>query len=539
MENTVNTAKNNPSDNEEFITISRKEYEDMKALNEQLKASYDELNMQINYLLEQIRNRNHNQFVSTNESTEALYQQLSLTFNEAEGYVSPSQFRETEVKGHKRKTHIFTDEKLPEGLDVEVIEHRLEGEDLICPECGSEMTEIGKTVRRTLVVVPAKVKIREEHFFTYACEKCKKDGTEVPIVKAERDAALIEGSFASPEAVAYFMNQKYVMGSPLYRLEQELKRDGVMLSRQTMSNWMMSCAYAYLEPIYLKLKEGLLREDILHRDETTLKVVKDHKDSNRKTGYMWLYRTGRYAEHPAVLYEYQPTRKGENAKEFLRGFKGYLHTDAYGGYRQLPPEVRISSCWAHRRRGFADALKSLPKDAPAVGRANEGLTYCNRLFEIEEETKDMSPEERKEYREKNSVPVLNEFREWIEANMGSIPPKSKLGGAISYVLNQWDYLKVFLEDGRLEISNNLAERSIKPFVIDRKNFLFSNTSNGAQGSAIIFSVIQTALEYGLNPYRYLKYIFETAPGMDLGIEEVIEKLLPWNAPEECRPRAKS
>ena len=248
---------------------------------------------------------------------------------------------------------------------------------------------------------------------------------------------------------------------------------------------------------------------------------------------MWLYRTGRYAEHPMVLYEYRSNRGGENAEKFLKGFKGYLHTDGYTGYNAVK-DIQLVGCWAHRRRGFADAVKRIPKDSKRMSIAREGLEYCNRLFDIEEEISDLPPEDIHRIRKERAVPVLEEFRGWLEDRQTSILAKSNLGRAIDYTLKRWDVLNRYLMDGRLEISNNRAERSIKPFVIGRKNFLFSNTTNGAEKSAAIYSITQTAIENGLNPYEYLKYIFDVGRKIDMEDEEAVKNLLPWNAPEGCR-----
>lgn len=240
---------------------------------------------------------------------------------------------------------------------------------------------------------------------------------------------------------------------------------------------------------------------------------------------MWLYRTGGDTGKPIVLYEYQTSRGGEHPKRFLEGFKGYLHTDGYEVYHKLPEEITVVGCWAHARRKFDEAVKSQPK-INKTGLAAQGLEWCNKLFKIEEEIKDLPAKVRYEKRLEQAKPVLDAVWSW--ANSRTVAPKSALGKAMHYLKEQWPYLCNYLKDGRLELSNNLAERSIKPFVIDRKNFLFANTPRGAQGSAVMFSLIQTAIENKLDPYKYLVWVMKEGQRIKDTDENWAEKLLPWN-----------
>ena len=352
------------------------------------------------------------------------------------------------------------------------------------------------------------------------------------MVKAAREPNFIPGSFATPEAAAYLMVQKFTMGSPLYRQEQELRRRGIPLSRQTMSNWLLWGAEHLLKPVYNLLHQELLKREVLHADETTLQVLHEPGKTAQSKSYMWLYRTSGDTDRPIVLYEYQPGRGACHPQAFLSGFKGYLHTDGYPGYHSLPDEITVVGCWAHARRKFDEAMKSLPKGKAKNSSAAQGLAYCNLLFKIEEGLADLSSEERYDRRLKQARPVLDAMLAW--ANTRTAAPKSALGKAFTYLKDQWPYLLNYLKDGRLEFSNNRAERSIKPFVIDRKNFLFSNTPGGARSSAVIFSLIQTATENGLDPYRYLTWLLSSAAEMDLTQQDVVQLLLPWNAPVSCK-----
>lgn len=255
---------------------------------------------------------------------------------------------------------------------------------------------------------------------------------------------------------------------------------------------------------------------------------------------MWLYRSGRENE-PIILYDYQQTRASKHPRRFLQDYQGYLHVDGYAGYNGIP-DVTLVGCWAHARRMFTDSLKALPESAKTSHvKTKEGLAFCNKLFEIDRSLKDLSPAERHQERLVRSQPVLEAFSVWLKEQTPRVLPKSALGKAIKYCRNQWERLVVFLEDGRLELDNNRAERSIKPFVIGRKNWMFSNTAKGAKASAIIYSIVETAKENGLNPFYYLKYLFEELPNMDTNDKEKLSQLMPWSPtlPEECRVPIKS
>ena len=515
MKNNVHTEINN----EEMISISRAEYEEFQAQ----KARLSELEKQVEILMEAIRLSRKKQYGSSSEkSYEDGMEQLSLLFDEAEVYAEEEPV--TVIEAHtRRKKHEYALDKLPDGIPAEMVEHRIENAE--CPVCGEPMKEIGKEVVRTLKLIPAKAVVVEHVYYSYACKKCEKENTETPVIKAERESNIIPGSFATAEAVAHIMTQKFVMGSPLYRQEQELKRQGISLSRQTMSNWILRAAEEYLMPVYNELRKELLNREVLHADETTLQVLNEPNKKAQSKSYMWLYRTGGDTDKPIVLYEYRPSRSGEHPKRFLEGFSGYLHTDGYEVYHKLADEITVVGCWAHARRKFDEAIKSQPK-ANKSGLAWQGLEWCNKLFEIEKEIKDLPFSERYNKRLEQAKPVLDAIWSWV--NSKTVAPKSALGKAMTYLKEQWPYLCNYLLDGRLEISNNRAERSIKPFVIDRKNFLFANTPRGAQGSAVMFSLIETAKENGLDPYKYLVCVMREGQKLKNTDNNWAEKLLPEN-----------
>ena len=540
------------SNTEEMVTISRAEYERLqqeKARNAKLEAKFaaleqeqaqviTSLTLQNEWLLEQLKLSKKKLFGrSSEQAAQLVMDQLSLTMNEVEAYIfgmNSAGKAPVAVKAHERKRQFGNVlDVVPEGTPTEAVEHRLPENELTCSACGSKLVEIGKEVRHSLMMKPAKFWVREDVYYTYACKNCEQETGEANIVKAAKEPALLPGSFASAEAVAYLATQKFVMYSPLYRLEQEFNRQGLRLSRQTMANWLLNISEKWLRPIYDTLREQLCRESVLHADETTLQVLKELGRSSTSKSYMWLYRTSGCAKQAVVLYEYQPTRKAEHAEAFLKGFSGWLHADGYQGYHKLPENIRVVGCWAHARRKFDEALQTLPKemqrDAPAV----IGECYCPRLFKLEQAFAELTPEERYEKRLEQEKPVLDALLSWANEMQAKTALKSALGRAIHYLLEQWPYLTRYLEDGRLELSNNRAERSIKPFVMGRKNWLFANMPGGVQASAMIYSLMETAKENGLDPYQYLLWILQTAPQLSETNKAWAESLLPANAPEEC------
>ena len=516
---TINTSKT--------ITIPLAEYESLKSENAELKQKVD-------WLMEQFRLSKKKEFGQSSEKSE--YIQLNL-FNEAEATADANvpEPELTEIKRHYRKKAKAAPDRMPEDLPVETIMHDLPEDEQDCPECGCKMHVMGKDVRRELKLIPAQAIIVEHIRNVYACRDCEKDACGVPIIKAPVDEPVIKGSFASPEAIAHIMTQKLEMGSPLYRQEQEWNRNGIMLSRQTMSNWLIKASETWLEPIYEVFHEILLNHDVLHADETVLQVLKEPNKPPSSKSYMWLYRTGRYANAQIVLFDYQPDRSAKRPKEFLKDYEGYLHTDGYDCYHGLPKEIVVVGCLAHVRRKFVEALDAMKPEDRAGSIALAGKKYCDRLFKIEKDLFECTAKERHEQRQKTSALLLKEFSDWL--SQAGVSPKTATGGAIRYARDQLKYYSNYLLDGRLEISNNRAERSIKPFVIDRKNFLFANTPRGARSAAVIFSIIQTARENGLNAYDYLTFVFRKAPNWDIrNNPDALNLLLPWfeHAQNQCR-----
>jgi transposase len=454
--------------------------------------------------------------------------QEEMLFNEAEACASPVlPDPETEVVTYKRRKSAGKREAQLADLPVEEIEYTLPEKAQVCPECAGTLHKMGVDTRQEIKVIPAQVVLVKHLCSKYACRNCNRSEINTPILTAPMPKPAFPNSLASPSAVAYVMSQKFVEGLPLYRQEQALQRLGFELSRQTMANWMLTGA-DWLEQITRRMKTRLLERDIFHADETPLQVLKEEGRKAQTTSYMWLYRSGRDGP-PIVLYDYQQTRAAEHPSRYLQGFCGYLHVDGYQGYETLP-DVTLVGCWAHARRNFIDALSVLSPLAKKKGgtAAHTGLDYCDKLFAIERDLAAVTPEERHAGRLTRSQPVLTEFHAWLEQMAIAVLPKSTTGQAIRYCLNQWSKLTAFMLDGRLELSNNRAERAIKPFVIGRKNWLFADTPRGAEASATIYSLVETAKENRINPMSYLAYLFEQLPNMNWKDAEALDLLLPWS-----------
>lgn len=502
------------------------------------EAQVQSLLHEVEYLKAQMRVLTAKRYGASSEKSKQNSNQLSLfdsAFNEAEASAeafAPEPELIT-VPAHTRKKSKGKKGQILDGLPENIIEYHLPEEEMVCSCCGNQRHVIRQEMTRELAVVPPQFYVNVHVQDVCGCRHCEMngDGSEKVIVTAPKPNRAFPGSIASPSVVAHVIEEKYVMGVPLYRQEQQWARRGVQLSRQNMANWVVHAAQNWFEPIYNRMKDVLLAQDIIMADETSVQVLREDGKAPESKSFMWVYRSGRY-EPGMVLYEYQPSRAKEHPKEFLRNFKGYLITDGYAAYSGLPKDVVNAGCWAHARRKFDEAIKASggKKKNP---KALEGLEFINELYDIERELHEHDPESRYLERLLRSKPHLEAFSAWLEATRQECLPKSHLGTAINYCLKQWKPLNSFLLDGRLEIDNNRTERSIKSFVIARKNFLFCVAPYGAKASAVTFSLIESAKENGLKPFEYLKYLLEELPNASA---QDLDKFMPWSEhiPEHCR-----
>ncbi len=501
------------------------------------EGQVDELVKRVEFLEAQLRLATAKRFGRSREVTPV--NQIPLfedAFNEAEAEADPEvvepDLETVAISGHKRKKRRSRDD-IWIGLPENVIHHTLSPEEMVC-SCGHDRHVIRQETTRELRIVPAQVSVDVHVQDICGCRYCEQNGDaeSSPMIAAPKPARPLPQSIASPSAIAYMMEQKYVMGVPLYRMEKHFERLDVRISRQNMANWIIACSEQWLEPIYDRMHEFLIEQGIIQADETTLRVLHEPDRSGSGKSYIWLYRSGPYAE-PIVLYEYQPSRAQVHPKQFLQGFSGILLTDGYAGYNAVESVIR-AGCWSHARRYWDEAVKASGGKSKNP-KALEGLAFCNRLFNLERQWKSLSPEERQVQRCLKSKPVLEAFLAWLHTTQDQSLPQSHLGKAITYCLNQWSALNTFLSDGRLPIENNSSERAIKPFVIARKNFLFANTARGAQASAVVFSILETAKEHSLKPFQYMEYLLSELPNAQA---KDLDEFLPWSPtlPLECRKR---
>jgi transposase len=481
-------------------------------------AEYERL---IGLFREQLRLERTKRFGRSSEKT-ASEEQTERLFNEAEA-ISDKESPEPDIDKVTRKNTRAKGKREADlsGMDTEQIDYEMPEGKRVCPRCSNALVEMSTDTRRELVYIPATYKVIEHVTHIYTCRDCENDIRGAVILRADSPNALIKGSLCSASLMSAIMCDKYDKAVPLYRQERSLAAEGISLSRQTMANWMLAGA-AWMQPLYDAMHKALVSRDVLHADETRLTVLHDDGRETSHDGYMWLYRTSGDATSPVVLYDYQPTRSHEHPKKFLAGFDGWLHADGYSGYHKLK-NMTVVGCFSHLRRYYNDALLVMRAADRKNSAPQHALDLINRMFSLEHDFADMRPEERQAARMKLSKPVADELLAW--ARSCKALPKSLLGKAIHYTLSQWDYLMHVFDDGRLELSNNRAERSIKPFVIGRKNWLFSNTRDGAHASAVIYSLIETAKENGLNPRAYLTYVFERLPNMTTS---QLPSLLPWS-----------
>ena len=334
---------------------------------------------------------------------------------------------------------------------------------------------------------------------------------------------------ASVGLLAFVLVSKYCDGLPLYRLESILKRYGGDVSRTSMASWVIKLALQ-LQPLINLMREQQLTHDYLHIDETRIKVLKEPGKSPSSDKWMWVTRGGP-PDAPVILFDYDPSRGKEVPLRLLEGFKGYLHSDGYAGYNAVVKKQQLIQlgCWDHARRKFTDAKKSADRKKThnnKVAKFDVALSKIQKLYLIERDIRKLHPDEKYRQRQQRSLPVLSDLKEWLEKNVSKVPKDSKMYEAIQYTLNQWSKLIVYCGDGRLNISNAPAENAIRPFVIGRKSWLFADTPNGANASAIHYSLVETAKANGLEPYQYLREILSKLPYAET--VEDLEALLPWN-----------
>jgi transposase len=446
-------------------------------------------------------------------------------FNEAEATTpcDPEPEAVVSVPAHRR---VRPGRKpLPAALPrIEVI-HELPAEERICTHDGEALVEIGEEISEQLDIVPAQVRVLRHVRKKYACPHCQLGVKTAPLPPQP-----LPKTMASPGLLAHIAVAKYQDALPLHRQEHILKRIGLDLPRATLAAWMIKLGI-WIQPLINLLQDVLLGYDVLQMDETILQVLKEPAKLPQSNSYLWVRRGGP-PDLPVILFDYDPSRSQAVPLRLLESYRGYLQVDGYDGYNAvgLRSDIVLVGCMAHARRKFDEAVKAqgVDRDNPEkTGKAMEGLRYLQALYRIERECKGSSSEERYSVRQQKAKPLFETFRAWLDAALPTVAPQSMTGKALTYLHNQWPKLIRYLDDGRLSIDNNRVENAIRPFVIGRRNWLFSDTVRGAQSSANLYSLIETAKANGLEPYAYLRHLFTELPNAQT--LEQIEALLPFHA----------
>lgn len=492
------------------------------------KQEIEELKRKLEHMNEVFANAQRARFGQSSEQKNYVLgkDQLSL-FNEAEN----EQDHKAEepnpdtvfIPAHERKKKRSQAEMLNHLPEEEVL-LELPEEQLVCGKCGGKMKPIGKKfLRHEMQIIPKQIKLLAYYVVTYACDKCEKDTGFAHIASVKPPVPLMKHSLASPSTVAYIMTQKYVDGLPLARQEKIWAREGICLSRATMANWVIQCAQSWLKPLYKHMKQELLTHSVIHADETVVQVLKEDGKPATTESRMWLYASAALLRHQVRLFEYQPDRSGKRPEAFLKGFDGALVTDGYAGYNQVA-KVTHCGCWVHARRKWREAM---PDGATVkTSKAAVGFQYCNKLFAQERKCAAYQPKYRQEYRQNRELPILEEYFAWLN----TVHPEkgSKLEEAVRYSLNQKQALCAYLDNGEVPISNNLAENAIRPFTLGRKNWLFCDTPKGAEASAIVYSLVESAKANEIEPFAYLQHVLLQLPYLGKShSHQELESLMPW------------
>ena len=515
-----------------------------------LQDSVEKLSQSIDILTEEVINLRQHRFGRSSEKglTEAEgYFQLGFMFNETEMTVDLNPdipeptFEEIHPKAYKRGKKVIgkRGEELKD-LPISTVSHPVCEAQLQRAFPDGNYKQLPDEVYKRLAFHPASFEVIEHHVEVYVSTDGK------TFVRGERPANLLRNSIVTPSLAAGIYNVKYVNAQPIQRLVKEFGRCDVFLPEPTMCRWVNVCSDRYLKRIYDRLREKLNDYHVLHADETLVEVRKDGRPAGSRS-YMWVYRTGSLEAHPFVLYEYQKGRKADYPRQFLKDFSGICVTDGYEVYHSIARErndLTIAGCWSHARRDFADVVKSAGKEKGSVQESicYKALQIIQTMFRYEQGYADMPPEERLEQRKRNVAPLVDAFFAYLKYEQGHVAPKMKTGRAISYCINQESFLRVFLTDGAVPMTNNAAEQSIRPFTLGRKNWYLIDTIGGAKSSAIAYSIAETAKANNLKPYEYFKYLLEELPKHgEFEEPSYLDELLPWSEklPGCCQKKLKS
>lgn len=528
------------------INLNKCSKEILIQMIERMSEEQEKLNKSVSSLEEQLNVLRREKFGRKTEKNEQPDHQYTLVFNEAEVLIVDPTLEQSEPcakdmvpalveekptkKSHPKKK---ASESTLKNLKANDVYHELEGKALEC-ECGGTFKAIGEDSYDELIFHASYFELRKHHVKSYSCDKCHS------IKRANHPPVLFPKSMASPSLISGIMTGKYVNALPFNRIEKAVNDADVFINRQTMARWMIKASDLYFSLIYDRMKEELLKLNVIHADETTVEVSKDGRSAGSKS-YMWVY-TGAEKDPKIVIFEYQKTRSAKHPKEFLKNYKGYLCCDGYQAYHSLSDDIIIAGCWSHSRRHFSNAekvLKNQENRKQEFGISREALNRIGEFFKMDKQWKNLSYEEHLEKRQKELKPKVLDYFEWIKSKQNKVSLKTETGKGISYSINQEKYLLAFLENPNVPLDNSEAERKIRNFVIGRKNFVLVDTIKGAESSAIMYSIAETVKANNLKCREYFEYVLTELPKhMDDNSKNMgfIDDLLPWSdkLPDELK-----
>ena len=514
-----------PDDPEVLRELALRQQEQIHAQLHQLDEKVSLIDAQaeeLRTLREYIRLLKHQRFgrksEQANDAQIWLFNEAEATFREAD----PGEEADGSVfvEAHTRKKR--GRKPLPDWIPRVEVLHDLPDEEKICGEDGTALERIGEEVCEQLEFIPAKLRVLRHVRPKYACPTCRTGIHTAPLPPQP-----IPKSLASPTLLAHVAVSKYADGLPLYRQETMFQRLGIDLPRSSLAHWMVKTG-ELVQPLVNLLRDDLLSSGFVQCDETRYQVLKEPGKAATSQSYLWVQLA---PEPGVVLYDYDASRSAEVPKRLLAGFEGFLQTDGYEGYGAIGQEPGIThvGCWAHARRKFDEALKAQRSSAKKKrslkeSKALQGLAFIQKLYKIERQIREKPPDEIHRIRQERSRPVMERLRSWLTEAIPRVPPQSLTGKALAYLDGQWPKLIRVLEDGRLPLDTNRVENAIRPFVVGRKNWLFADTVRGAQASANLYSLIETAKDNGLEPFAYLRHVLTELPAA-ITLDDV-EQLLP-------------
>lgn len=389
-----------------------------------------------------------------------------------------------EILGHSRQT-------LPEHLKREPIVHDVPETEKRCACCRKPLVKIGQDESEQLEYTPSQLKVLKHVRPKYACpDECEETG----VVQALPATGPIEKGLPGPGLLAHVCVSKFDDHLPFYRQQEIFARQGVHIARSTQCDWIAAAA-ELLGPLVLLMRRRVLVSKKVHTDDIPVPVQDDTREHTREAR-LWVYMGDE--GNPYLVFEYSPNHSEKYPIEFLKDFLGFLQCDAYTAYDEKKIRATIVGCWAHARRYFFDAQKKDP------ARAAVALGYIRALYQVEEEARNLTAEERRALRQERSKKTIDDLKKWLDAEELSILPQSAMGEAFTYARNQWDRLKRYLDDGNLDIDNNIAERANRNVAIGRKNWLFAGSDEGGRRAAVLYGVIESAKRNGVEPFAYLR-----------------------------------